>query len=300
MDLLITGANGQLGNDCAQVFRDAHSVTRVDIEDLDITRKDQVHGFIEKIRPDVIINCAAFTQVDLCETKKDLAWAVNVTGAENLALAAAHCGALLVHISTDYVFDGKKPFPDAYSETDEPAPLSYYGITKREGELAVIRATDNHLILRTAWLYGFFGTNFIKTIVKKALAAPDASLKIVDDQFGTPTWSMALARQIAALVQTPARGLYHASAEGACSWFEFARYFLEKLRVPCPIIPCATLDYPLPAVRPACSILENKRLTAEHVNHMRHWKQDLEEFLSLYGNKLLAQCRPSPNPQELS
>ncbi|PIP38335.1 MAG: dTDP-4-dehydrorhamnose reductase [Desulfobacterales bacterium CG23_combo_of_CG06-09_8_20_14_all_51_8] len=298
MNILITGANGQLGKDCTQMLGDVHATTCVDIEELDITHKDQVLSFIRKIRPDLIINCAAFTQVDLCETQKDLAWAVNVTGAENLALAADACGARLVHISTDYVFDGKKQFPDAYSETDTPNPLSYYGITKREGELAIMRATDNHLILRTAWLYGFYGANFIKTIVKKALAAPDTPLKIVNDQFGSPTWSMILARQIAALVQTPARGLYHASAEGACTWFEFARYFLEKLQVPHQIIPCTTRDYPTPAVRPGCSILENQRLKAENCNQMGRWQTDLDEFLQVYGKQLLDQCQPSPKPQD--
>jgi len=298
MNILITGANGQLGKDCTLVLSDLHAVTCVDVEELDITHKNQVLAFIRKIRPEVIINCAAFTQVDLCETHKDQAWAVNVTGAENLAQAAAACQAFLVHISTDYVFDGIKPFPDAYSETDIPNPLSYYGITKREGELAVMRATDNHLILRTAWLYGFHGANFIKTIVKKAIAAPDVTLKIVNDQYGSPTWSMILARQIAALVQTPARGLYHASAEGACTWFEFARYFLEKLRVPHRIIPCTTQDYPTPAVRPGCSILDNHRLKNENCNQMGHWQRDLDEFLQLYGKQLLAQCQPSPKPQD--
>lgn len=294
MKILITGANGQLGKDCQGVLAENHALTCVDIEDLDITRRDAVAKVMQTLRPDTVINCAAFTQVDRCETEKDLAWAVNVTGAENLARAAAAGGARLIHISTDYVFDGKKSYPDAYHEDDPPHPISQYGMTKREGELAVMRAADNHLILRTAWLYGFHGANFVKTIVRKALAAPGTPLKIVNDQFGSPTWSRTLARQIAALLATPARGLYHASAEGACTWYAFARYFLEKLGIPHAVIPCATAAYPTPAARPACSILENRRLNTEHCNHMNHWQTDLDEFLARHGNDLLAQCRPTP------
>ncbi|MEW6080141.1 MAG: dTDP-4-dehydrorhamnose reductase [Thermodesulfobacteriota bacterium] len=292
MNILITGANGQLGRDCQAVFGDRHALTCVDIEDLDITRPDRVLAFVRQARPEVIINCAAFTLVDQCETQKRLAWAVNVTGAENLAAGAAECGALMVHISTDYVFDGKKIFPESYVETDETAPLSYYGVTKRESERTVARCTDRHLILRTAWLYGFSGHNFIKAILKKALAAPDQPLKVVNDQYGSPTWSLTLARQIDELIDPPAQGLYHASAEGACTWFEFARYFLEKLNVPNRIVPCQTREYPTPAVRPACSILENRRLKAENRNRMGAWQKDLDDYLDRYGETLLEQCRP--------
>jgi dTDP-4-dehydrorhamnose reductase len=292
MNILITGGNGQLGKDCQSVFRGVHTVTAVDIEELDITRADRVSAFVRKARPDVIVNCAAFTLVDQCENQKSLAWSVNVTGAENVAAGAADCGALMVHISTDYVFDGKKIPPEAYVETDPTAPLSYYGVTKLEGERAVARRTDRHLILRTAWLYGFSGHNFIKAILKKALAAPDQPIKVVDDQYGAPTWSLALARQIAELLAPPARGLYHATAEGVCTWFEFARYFLEKLDVPHRIVPCRTREYPTTAVRPACSILENRRLKAENRNRMDHWEKDLDDYLNRYGEALLAQCRP--------
>ena len=189
--------------------------------------------------------------------------------------------ALIVHISTDYVFDGNKGYPETYEETDSTAPQSIYGLTKLEGEQAVMNCTDNHLILRTAWLYGFYGHNFIKAI-----------LEIVNDQYGSPTWSMTLARQIAELLEPPARGLYHASAEGACTWFEFARYFLEKLDVPHKITPCTTEEYPTPAVRPRCAILENQRLKAENRNRMETWQSALDEYINQYGEALLAQCRP--------
>lgn len=293
MDLLITGANGQLGKDCRTVFAGDHSLTCVDIEELDITCADDVLGFIRKVQPEVVINCAAYTQVDRCETEQELARAVNVTGAENLARSAADCGAQIVHISTDYVFDGRKNCPESYSEKDATAPQSVYGRTKLEGEQAVMRCTDNHLILRTAWLYGFNGHNFIKAILKKALAAPEVPLKIVNDQFGSPTWSMALAWQIAELIYPPARGLYHASAEGACTWYEFACYFLEKLQVPHRIVPCTTEEYPTPAKRPRCAILENQRLAAEGRNRMAHWQSALDDYINQYGPALREECRPS-------
>ncbi len=293
MNLLITGANGQLGKDCRTVFGGAHTLTCVDIEELDITRADDVSAFVRNIKPGVIINCAAYTQVDRCETEQEPARAVNVTGAENLAEGAADCGALMVHISTDYVFDGQKDYPETYTETDATAPQSVYGLTKLEGEQAVIRCTDNHLILRTAWLYGFHGHNFIKAILKKALADPETPFKVVNDQFGTPTWSMALARQIAELIDPPARGLYHASAEGACTWYAFARYFLEKLQVPHRMVTCTTEEYPTPAKRPHCAILENRRLAAEGRNRMAHWQSALDEYINQYGPALLDECRPS-------
>jgi dTDP-4-dehydrorhamnose reductase len=298
MNILITGANGQLGKDCQTVFGGSHTMTCVDIEELDITRADDVLTFVRDIQPEVIINCAAFTQVDRCETEQDLARAVNVSGAENLARGAAECGALMVHISTDYVFDGEKNFPETYDETDDTGPQSVYGRTKLEGEQAVMSCTDNHLVLRTAWLYGFNGHNFIKAILKKTLSDPEKPVKVVNDQFGTPTWSMALACQIEELLAPPARGLYHASAEGACTWYAFARYFLERLGVPHRLIPCTTAEYPTPAKRPRCAILENHRLKVENRNRMEHWQSALDNYINQYGPALLDECRPTSQATE--
>ncbi|MBC2714727.1 MAG: dTDP-4-dehydrorhamnose reductase [Desulfobacteraceae bacterium] len=287
MNILITGGNGQLGKDCEHVFKNSCQTTCIDIEDLDITDPDHVEAVVKQVRPGIIINCAAFTQVDACETQKKPAWNVNVTGPKNLAKSARKNNSLLVHISTDYVFDGKKEPPGQYSETDTAAPLSYYGITKREGELAVIHHTSNHIILRTAWLYGFYGQNFLKTILKKALNQPAIPLKIVNDQFGTPTWSYRLALQIAHLVKNKGQGIYHASSEGACSWYDFAKYFLEKLSVAYNIRPCTTDEYPTPAARPKCSILDNRRLKNEKLNIMQHWQKDLDEYIHQYGQRLI-------------
>lgn len=286
MNILITGGNGQLGKDCEKVFQKNHDITSVDIEDLDITRMDQVDDLITKIRPDIIINCAAFTRVDDCETQKEAAWQVNVTGPENLAKSARKIQSLLVHISTDYIFDGKKNPPQSYVETNIPSPLSEYGKSKLAGERAVMNNADHYIILRTAWLYGFYGPNFLKTIVRKAVAEPAARLKIVSDQFGSPTWSFRLALQIEHLITHQARGIYHASSEGYCSWYEFAKYFLEKLDIAHNIAPCTTEEYPTPATRPKCAILENRHLKNEKLNIMRHWQTDLDEYLMEYGGRL--------------
>jgi dTDP-4-dehydrorhamnose reductase len=291
MNLLITGGNGQLGRDCFQVFKDRFQTTCVDIEDADITNPEQVDTMVTQTRPDIIVNCAAFTAVDACETQRDAAWAVNAVGPQNLAVSARKNKALLVHISTDYVFNGRKPPTDSYIETHIPSPLSHYGRSKLSGERAVINNTDNFMILRTAWLYGFHGHNFLKTILKKTVNSPETRLKIVNDQFGSPTWSWRLALQIDHLIKNKGQGLYHASSEGSSSWYEFAVYFLEKLNIPANIVPCTTEEYPTPAVRPACSILENRRLKNENLNIMRHWQKDLDDYVRQYGDRLVAECR---------
>jgi len=290
MNILITGGNGQLGHDCAQVLSGSHAVTCIDIEGMDITDSASVTKVAGRIRPGVIINCAAFTQVDACETQTETAFRVNVTGPENLAKWASANGARLVHISTDYVFDGKKTPPETYVETDQTAPLSGYGKTKLAGEQAVAAATDEFIILRTAWLYGINGHNFLKTILKKTLLEPERRLTIVDDQYGSPTWSYRLALQIEHLLQHDAEGIFHATAEGYCTWYGLTRYFLGKLNVPCNISPCTTADYPLPAPRPGCAILENRRLKDLNLNIMEPWQQDIDLFVEQFGPQLMAEC----------
>jgi dTDP-4-dehydrorhamnose reductase len=291
MNILITGGNGQLGRDCRVVLQKDHRVIAVDIEDLDITDPAGVDAFVKKIRPDVIVNCAAFTQVDDCEIKQKAARRVNVEGPGNLSASARRYGAQLIHISTDYVFDGQKPPPGPYMETDAPGPLSCYGRTKLAGEQAVLRHAGGFIILRTAWLYGFYGKNFLKTILCRALAGNPSSLKIVDDQYGSPTWSYRLARQIRHLIQHRAKGIYHASSEGYCTWYALAKLFLKKMEIPCDITPCRTEDYPTPAVRPKNSILENSRLTAEGLNRMKPWQDDLDQFVRRYKDRLIQECQ---------
>jgi len=177
MKIVITGGTGQLGGDCKEVLERSFEIVSLGSKDLDISSMTVVDSLIGEIAPQIILNCAAFTKVDDCETKRELAWKVNVEGPRNLAVVAKKHGARLIHISTDYVFDGRKPVPEPYTEADDTDPISYYGKTKLEGEVAVRGATDNHMILRTAWMYGIRGQNFLKTMLRLALKDPKKEIK---------------------------------------------------------------------------------------------------------------------------
>lgn len=297
MKILVTGAGGLLGQDCRTVLAQEHEVLALTHQELDIADPLQVETLLARFRPQAVVNCAAYTQVDRAETDREEAYRVNVTGPRLLAAAAARHGALLVHLSTDYVFDGRKPPPEPYYEDDPPHPLSWYGRTKWEGEAAVLKASPHHLIVRTAWLYGRHGTNFLKKILKLALSAAVPELRVVADQFGSPTWSYRLALQVARLVKHGGAGIYHASAEGWCTWYELAQTFLKLLGMEKKVTPCATEEFPTPAVRPRNSILENRRLKEAGLNLMRPWQEDLAEFVGLYGQELLAEaCQVPPPP----
>ncbi|CAN2040712.1 dTDP-4-dehydrorhamnose reductase [Candidatus Magnetomoraceae bacterium gMMP-15] len=287
MKILIIGANGQLGSDCKQVFSLKHEIFCTSHNDLDITRPKSVKKTIDQVKPDVIINCAAYTHVDRCEIEKDLAWQVNVNGPENLAKSAKKSKSLLIHISTDYVFDGKRPQPLPYVEKDKTSPMSFYGKTKWNGEEAIRKITDQHIILRTSWLYGIIGNNFLKTILKLALDNPKRQIKVVNDQFGSLTWSFRVAMQINMLLKHRGQGTYHVTSDGYSTWYEGAVYFLNKIGCKHNLIPCTTEEYPTEAARPKNSILENKRLKENGINIMPDWKQDIDEFVTVFKNKRL-------------
>ena len=290
MKIMITGARGQLGADCVRVFNKTHEVVAVDPEELDITRLSDVETMIKNLTPDIILNCAAYSKVDNCEAEKELAWKANVTGPKNLAQSVAKHGGRLIHISSDYVFDGRKKVPEPYVEEDEPHPLSYYGITKYESEKVVRQATDRHMIIRTAWLYGVNGYNFLKTMLKLALKNPNTKIKVVNDQFGSPTWSHRLALQIARIIDENGQGTYHATADGYCTWYELASYFLKKMEVPHTVIPCTSEEYPMPAPRPKNSILENRHLKEKDINIMKNWQDDLDQFVDDFKERLLSEA----------
>lgn len=287
MKVLICGANGQLGWDCQRVFVKENEVIPYDIDQLDITDREKVEAVISGVMPDVVINCAAYTQVDRCETEQDIAHAVNVEAPGYIAKACKAVNALMIHISTDYVFDGLKEPPLSYNENDEVNPLSVYGKTKLDGERRVAEITENHMIVRTAWLYGINGNNFLKTMLRLALLTPEKQIKVVNDQFGSPTWSLRLALQIERLVQIKGQGVYHATSEGYCSWYELALYFLKQMEVPANIVPCTTEEYPTPAKRPANSILENGRLKRSDNNRMTGWRYGVDHFISRFGQQLI-------------
>lgn len=288
---MILGGKGQLGSDCTKVLSETHDVISVDLDELDITDLSQVEVVAGNFGADIIVNCAAFTRVDDCESEKDLACKVNIEGPSNLAVVAKKEESRLIHISTDYVFDGRKKLPEAYTEKDDPDPISYYGVTKLAAEEAIRRITDNHIILRTAWLYGIRGQNFLKTMLRLTLKDPQKGIKIVNDQFGSPTWSYRLALQIARLIESGGNGTYHATSEEYCSWYELATYFLGKMGLPHSLVPCTTAEYPMPAARPMNSILENKRLKEAGINVMQDWKSDLDEFVFRFRERLIDETR---------
>jgi len=294
MRILITGAKGQLGNDCRQVLQAGHILEAIDLDELDITDARAVNTMICDFKPHAILNCAAFTDVDACEKEKALAWKINVKGPENLARSAGNHNARLIHISTDYVFSGRKKVPQPYVEQDAPNPISYYGRTKFEGEKAVQQATTNYLIVRTAWLYGFHGHNFLKTMLRLALAAPRKPITVVNDQFGSPTWSYTLAQQLQKLIHAGVTGICHATSEGYCTWYELACAFLHKIGAAHTLSPCTTEDYSRPAVRPKNSILENGRLKKEGIHCMTDWKRDLGSFVDSFGPRLLKELAHNP------
>ncbi len=289
MKIVITGAYGQVGSDCVAVLGTpvCHEVTAIARRDLDISDAAAVDQTMSDVKPDIILNCGAFTNVDACERERDKAWAVNVDGPRNLAEAARKRDAWLIHISSDYVFDGKKTVPEPYYEDDQPAPLSFYGVTKLEGERAIRDSGARSTILRTAWVYGANGANFLKTILRLALAENNAPLKVVNDQVGSLTWSHRLARQVEKIIQNNALGLFHATAEGHGSWYEAAMAFLAEMEINKEIRPCTTEEFPRPAPRPHNSILENRALKAADINIMRDWREDLGLFVARHKERLI-------------
>ncbi len=278
-----------MGSDCQQVLERRFEVVSLGSRDLDIADMTAVDKMIRDLMPETILNCAAFTRVDECETKRDLAWKVNVEGPTNLAAAAKKQGARLIHISTDYVFDGSKKVPEPYTEADDENPVSYYGVTKYEAEEAIRRTTDDHMILRTAWMYGIRGRNFLKTILRLALRDPQGEIRVVNDQFGSPTWSFRLALQIEKLIDVKGQGTYHATSQGYCTWYELATCFLDKMGVPHLLVPYTTEQYPALAKRPVNSILENQRLKEAGVDLMAEWTSDLDQFISAFRERLISE-----------
>ncbi|MDO5674103.1 MAG: dTDP-4-dehydrorhamnose reductase [bacterium] len=293
MRIVIVGANGQLGRDSLEILGKEHTVWASDAAEMDITDQSQVQALFQRHQPEVVINCAAFTAVDACESNVEAGMAVNARGPELLALSCREHGSRLIQVSTDYVFDGSRPAPQPYLEGDSASPTSMYGKSKLAGEEAVQAVLDNHLIIRTAWLYGIGNKNFLKTMLRLAVSDPNRTIKVVNDQHGSLTWSWRLALQIERLLATDLTGILHATAEGHSTWYEGARYFLDCMQVPYSMVPCTTAEYPTPAKRPANSILENSRLKEAGCNLMIDWKKDVRLFAERYRDELLTEAKAS-------
>ena len=290
MKILLVGAKGQLGRDCQKVLISDHCIIPADLPEFDATKIDQVRLYMELHHPDVILNCAAFTRVDDCETQKELAYSLNADIPAILAYMARSFGCHLIHISTDYVFDGKKAPFNSYTEKDETHPLSIYGMSKIVGENTIVASNAKHTILRTAWLYGRNGNNFPKAILKRALQGKE--LTVVSDQYGTPTWTWRLAKQIRVVIEQHLEGIFHATDEGFATWYDFANLFLKEMNVPHFITPCSTEDWPTKTKRPMNSILENSRLKIMGFNIMHSWEKDVKEFVTKYRDELIEECKP--------
>jgi len=276
MRVLVLGAAGQLGSAICTVLSNEFDVIPATRIQTDITSLSQLRVLVAEAKPDVIINSAAYTDVDGCELNPDKAFLVNALGARNVAIVAREIGAKLVHISTDYVFDGCKDSP--YLEFDQPNPINVYGASKLLGETLVKEQTHRFFIIRTAWLYGKTGKNFVKTML--SLAREQKEIRVVNDQWGTPTCVEDLARQIGKLIPTELYGTYHCTSQGSCTWFEFAQEIFRLAKINIQIKPITSEEVPRPAKRPKNSVLENYMLKLQGLDIMPPWREALACFMS--------------------
>ena len=288
MKLLITGSNGQLGNELVNIivckraeigtispaYRDCE-ITAVDIDDMDITDLGSVRKVISSVKPDAVINCAAMTNVNGCESDYETAMKVNAIGPRNIAVACEEIGAKLVQVSTDYVFSGDADRP--YCEWDIVAPCGIYGKSKALGEKYASEHCSRTFIVRTAWLYGYVGKNFVKTII--SAARKNGTVKVVNDQFGNPTSANDLAYHILKLILTEEYGIYHCTGNGVCSWYDLAKRVIERSGTDAEVLPCTTDEYPTPAKRPAYSALNNLMLSCTVGDEMRDWKDAADNYV---------------------
>lgn len=279
-NILVTGANGQLGSELKKIgFTALDEVFFTDVAELDITDYAAIVKFIEQHEIDTIINCAAYTSVDKAEEEPELAAKINTEAVANLAKAAAKADCLLIHVSTDYVFDGTETTP--YTEKSKTCPVSVYGKTKLAGERAVINSGCFHIIIRTAWLYSAFGRNFVKTILHLADEKPE--LNVVSDQIGTPTYAEDLARAITKIMRNEERveheGIYHFTNEGVCSWYDFAKEIVRLSGKECKVNPVSTAEYPAKTQRPAYSVLDKTKIRKIFQVETPDWKDALQRMM---------------------
>ena len=269
MKILVTGANGMLGQDLCPILEDIGAfVVETDIDTLDITNFENVQKVLTYEKPDYVIHCAAYTNVDKAEKDLETARLINAKGTENIAKICSELDITLIYISTDYVFDGTKKEP--YTPEDVPNPINNYGLTKLEGENAVKKYCKKYYIARTSWLYGHHGKNFVETMIS---LSNKPELKVVDDQIGCPTWTCELSNGIVKLFKKP-YGIYHLCGSGYTSWYGFAKEIFEKSGIQINLIPCKTEEFPRPAKRPKYSVMQNNKIC-------RNWKSALKDYLEL-------------------
>jgi len=281
--VVVIGGNGQLGHDVTRAFaEEGHAVTSLTHREVEVSSLESVRESLNQLKPELVVNTSAFHHVEKCEAEPGLAFAVNAIGARNLAQVTKDAGAALLHVSTDYVFDGRKNSP--YVEEDMPVPLNVYGNTKLSGEFFVRCTNPRHFIVRTSAIYGVNpcrakgGLNFIELMLK--LSQERKELRVVDDEFVTPTPTAQIARQMVALSRSSDYGLYHATAEGSCSWFAFAAAIFELTGTRIALEPARPEEFPAKVPRPKYSVLENRALKDKGLNIFTHWKEGLETYLA--------------------
>lgn len=276
MKVLVTGVNGQLGWDVTRVLAERQIPCRgVDLQDFDLTDGAAVKAYVQEYAPDVIVHCAAYTAVDRAESEPEKCAAVNGDGTMNMVRAALSVGAKMVYISTDYVFSGEGEEP--WTEDMPYDPKNVYGLSKVQGEIAVRSLMKRYFLLRTSWVYGVHGRNFVRTMLK--LGREKTEVRVVNDQIGSPTYSLDLARVICDLIPTEKYGIYHVTNGGYMSWAEFAALIMEKRGQPCRVIPVPSREYPTPARRPLNSRLSGKKLADSGISPMPSVRDALERYL---------------------
>jgi dTDP-4-dehydrorhamnose reductase len=274
--ILVTGASGQLGQELIRINNDErYQIVGFDRRQLDVTNLAQCRETLASVCPDSVIHTGAYTAVDKAEAEPDEAYRVNAVGTRNLALATREHGIKLCYVSTDYVFDGTAVLP--YNEYDNTNPQSVYGKSKRAGEVLVQSLSNHYFIVRTSWVYGKHGNNFVKTMLR--LASERNSVSVVHDQIGSPTYTYDLGRFIIELVQTEAYGIYHASNTGTCTWYEFAKAIFDESHISMQTEPCTTEQYPRPAPRPAYSVMDHSAIRQNGLTDLRPWREGLKAFL---------------------
>lgn len=276
MKIIVTGSNGQLGTDvAAELSTKGHEVIGADLPEADITNQDTISALITESKADAVIHCAAFTNVDLAETEKEVCKKINVDGTKNIATACKSNGIKMLYISTDYVFSGVGE--DAFETDDSKAPCNFYGETKLGGEKAVTENCDKYFIVRISWVFGENGKNFVKTMLR--LSKEREEISVVCDQIGSPTYTKDLAKLLCSMIETEKYGFYHATNEGYCSWAEFASKIMELSGAETKIKPIQSSEYKAAAVRPANSRLSKESLDRNGFERLPHWEDALKRYL---------------------
>ncbi|VBB44240.1 putative dTDP-4-dehydrorhamnose reductase [uncultured Desulfatiglans sp.] len=291
MKILLVGSTGMLGTACSRILGEDHAIVAPPSKELDMTRWDVVIETLDRVGPDIVINCAGYTDMEGCERDETLVRKINIEGPRNLAQGCARFECRLLHLSSDCVFDGRKETPQPYFEDDPPNPLSAYGKSKLDSEIAVKENVPAYIIVRSGWVYDLTSRGFLRNVIRQALESPGSVIQVPALEMGAPTWSYRLALQIRELVRSDSHGTYHATAEGCCTRLEYAQAVLDTLGLKAVLEERPPGNFTPPIELPVNRILENRRLKKQGIHVMADWKEDLEIFLNAYGEALMQDIR---------